>query len=96
MTTNIQGSTYPNQVYSTNPMHLSEHETSWKSKFPKLPVLILAIVQIIFTVLIFILEIASIAVLQYPVNAAGIWCALPFLTGAILLVILGKYYLFNQ
>ena len=88
--TQTKAQTNANPVYVTNSMGLSEYETSWKLKFPILPVLILAIVQIIFTVLIFILEIASIAILVYSVTAVGIWCALPFLTAVTLLLVVGE------
>ena len=81
---------YPAQV--TRPMGPFDYETSWRSKFPKIPVLILAIVQVIFDVIIFILEIASIAVLVYSVTAVGIWSGAAFLSAAILLFILGEYF----
>jgi hypothetical protein len=73
-------------------MNISEHETSWRSKFPRLPVLILSIIQFVFTIIIFILEIASLAVLIYQPTGVGIWCAVPFLTACILTFILGEYF----
>jgi hypothetical protein len=77
-------------------LNISEYETSWRSKFPKLSVLILSIIQFIFTILIFILEIASLAILINQPTGVGIWCAIPFLSACILTFILGKYFLFNN
>jgi hypothetical protein len=82
--------TYANPVFPNTQMNISEHETSWQSKFPKVPVLILAIVQIVFIVLIIILEIASLALVVYRVTGVGIWASIAFLTASILTVILGE------
>jgi hypothetical protein len=77
--------------------YISEHETSWRSKFPTRIVLILSIIQMVFIVLIFILEIASLAVNisnlggYYTPTGVGIWCGVPFSTASILALIFGKY-----
>jgi hypothetical protein len=87
-----------NQPVSINQsLNISEYETSWRSKFPKLAVLILSIIQFIFTILIFILEIASLAILINQPTGVGIWCAIPFLSACILTFILGKsiFYFIN-
>jgi len=72
--------------------NISEHEESWRSKFPSLIVLILAIVQFI-SIIIFILEIASLAVLILQPTGVVIWSSAPFLTVSILTFILGEYIL---
>jgi hypothetical protein len=77
-------------------LNISEYETSWRSKFPKLPVLILSIIQFAFTIIIFILEIASLATFIYEPTGVGIWCAIPFLAACFLTFILGKYFLFSH
>jgi len=53
-----QPTSYANPVFVNTPSNISQHETSWRSKFPTLVILILAIIQLLFTILIFILEIA--------------------------------------
>ncbi|CAF3772188.1 unnamed protein product [Rotaria magnacalcarata] len=67
-----------------------DYEMSWRSKFSKIPVLILGIVQVVLTLLIFILEIASLAVYNYQATGAGIWCSLSFIAAAILTILLVK------
>jgi hypothetical protein len=81
-------------VMTIGSSNISEHETSWRSKFPKLIVLILSIIQIIFTIIIFLLEIASLGVAIYQPTGVGIWSAIPFLTASILTFRLGEYILF--
>ena len=77
--------------------NISEYEESWRSKFPKLPILILGIVQIIFIIIIFILEIASLSLVAgYQPTGVGIWCAIPFIIAAILTLILGKFCFLNK
>jgi hypothetical protein len=68
---------------------LSEYENSWRTKFVRLPVLILGIVEIILTILILISEIASLGLSTYQGTGAGIWCDIPFMTAAILTIRLG-------
>jgi hypothetical protein len=68
----------------------SERERFWKSAFPRPLVLILSIIQLIFTVLIFFLEIASLAVLINVPTGVGIWSAIAFLPASLLTFILGK------
>ncbi|CAF1236544.1 unnamed protein product [Rotaria sordida] len=68
-----------------------DFENSWRSKFLKIPVLILGIVQAVLTLLIIILEIASLAVFNYQPTGAGIWCSISFVIAAILTIMLGKY-----
>ena len=69
----------------------SEHENSWRASFPKLPVFGLAIVQIVFIILIFILEIASLGVINgFRPTGVGIWCAVPFLIASVLTIYVGK------
>ncbi len=80
-------------VMTTGSLNISEYETSWRSKFPKTIVLILSIIQIIFTIIIFLLEIASLAIFTYQPTGVGIWGAIPFLTASILTFILGEYIL---
>ncbi|CAF3664054.1 unnamed protein product [Rotaria socialis] len=67
-----------------------DYETSWRSKFSTMPVLILGIAQVVLTLLIFILEIASLAVYNYQATGAGIWCSLSFIPAAILTILLVK------
>lgn len=50
--------------------------------------LIHGIVEIVLTVLIIILEIATLAVSTYSGTGVGIWCSIPFLTAGILTVLL--------
>lgn len=80
-----------NPVVIKPALDISEHEKSWRSKFLKLPILILSIVQFILTALIAILEIASLAILTYRPTGAGIWCAIPFSIAYSLTFILGEY-----
>ncbi|CAF1128055.1 unnamed protein product [Adineta steineri] len=71
-------------VYINTPGSISEKEQSWRSKFPKMPVLILSIIEFVLTIIIFIIEIASIVVLSNDgATGAGIWCAIPFLFSTI-------------
>ena len=93
MRTDNQATDSANPRYASNTGSISEHEASWRSKFPKIVVLILSIVQFLFTVLIFILEIAALAVFSYRQTGVGIWCAVAFLPACILTFILGKYFL---
>jgi uncharacterized membrane protein len=88
---NNQPPTQTQQTYTNQSVNSSEHETSWRSTFPKLIVLILSIIQFIFIILIFILEIASLAILIYQPTGVGIWCAIPFLTASSLTYTLGEY-----
>lgn len=67
---------------------LSEYNESWLAGFWRIPVLIHGIVEIILTILIFILEIASLAVSTYSATGAGIWCSISFVTTAILTILL--------
>lgn len=67
---------------------LSQYDESWLSRFWKIPVLIHSIVEIVLTILIFILEIATLAVSTYSATGAGIWCSIPFLTAGILTILL--------
>lgn len=94
---NMYAENQPQTQFTVAPVNrqpnISEHEASWRSKFPSLIVLILAIVQFIFTIIIFILEIASLAVLILQPTGVGIWSAAPFLTVSILTFILGEYIL---
>jgi hypothetical protein len=85
-----QPTSYASPVFVNTPSNISQHETNWRSTFPTLVVLILAIIQLLFTILIFILEIASLAVLIYLPTGVGIWCAIPFLTAGTLTLILGE------
>ncbi len=57
-----------------------------------MPVLILGIVEIVLTVLIILLEIASLGLSTYSATGAGIWCAIPFMTASVSTVQLGKFY----
>jgi hypothetical protein len=87
---NNQAPIYVNPVPVTFPSNVSEHERSWRSIFPRIPVYVLSIVQLVLTVLIFILEIASLAVLIYIPTGVGIWCALAFLPACLLTFRLGE------
>ena len=66
----------------------SQYDESWRSSFWRIPVLIHGGVQIVLTTLIFILEIATLAVSTYSATGAGIWCSIPFLIAAILTILL--------
>ncbi len=90
MRTDNQPSTQAQPVSINRSLNISEHETSWRSTFPKFLVLILSIIQFVFTILIFILEIASLVIFIYQPTGVGIWCAIPFLTACILTFILGE------
>ena len=63
----------------------SDSASDWQSKFPRKFIFMLALTQLLFTVVIIILEIASLA-LTRDLNAvgAGIWCAIPFIIACIL------------
>lgn len=87
----------PTIPFVNPPMHnrslnVSQYEASWRSKFPRLPIFVLSISQFIFTVLIFILEIASLATWSHEPTAVGIWCAVPFSIACISMFLLGKYF----
>ncbi|UJR32422.1 hypothetical protein I4U23_019884 [Adineta vaga] len=69
---------------------LSQYENSWRSRFPKLPILIYGIIEVILTILIIILEIASLAVSTYSATGAGFWCSIPFMAAAIMTILLVK------
>lgn len=85
--TNMHSNATVNGTHSNAP----QYEANWRAKFPRLPVLILSIIQFIFTLLIFILEIASIATaVSYRPTGVGIWCAVPFSTACGLTFLLGK------
>jgi hypothetical protein len=72
---------------------ISEHEESWRSKFSKSIILILSIIQMLFTFIIFALEIASLSVFIYDnPTGVGIWCTLPFAITCILTFLLGQYF----
>jgi hypothetical protein len=90
MHTDNQSPEFVNPAYTTAPSALSEHERSWRAAFPRILVLILSIIQTVLTVLIFILEIASLAVLIYIPTGVGIWGALAFLPACLLTFRLGK------
>ena len=83
---------FVNPPVNNRSLNVSQYEASWRSKFPRLPIFILSISQFIFTVLIFILEIASLATWNYQPTAVGIWCAIPFLIACISMFLLGKYF----
>jgi hypothetical protein len=70
----------------------SDHENSWRAKFPTKIVLSLSLIQTLLTLIILILEIASLGVIfgDRP-TGVGIWCALPFLIASILTFLLGQY-----
>ena len=57
-----QTNMHSNELVNGTRSNASQYEANWRSKFPRLPVLILSIIQFILTLLIFILEIASIAI----------------------------------
>ena len=67
-----------------------DHATSWKSKFLKTPVLIHGIIEIVLTVLIFILELVSLGLSTYSSTGAGIWCSISFIIAGIMSVVLGE------
>lgn len=72
--------------------NLPQYEANWRAKFPRLPVIILSIIQSILTLLIFILEIASLAVAaSYQPTGVGIWCAIPFSIACIFTFALGRF-----
>lgn len=74
------------------PSTLSQYESSWRSKFPTRPSFILFIVQIVLTILIFIMEIASLGVTRgFRPTGVGIWCAIPFTIASDFTFILGKF-----
>ena len=73
------------------PVSDSTIQSTWRSKFPKLPTLILGIVQIVFAAIVFILEIASLAILaSVRPTGVGIWSSMFFFTASILTIVLGK------
>ena len=56
-----------------------------------MPILIHGIVEMILTLLIIILEIASLVLSTYSATGAGIWCGIPFMIAAISTIMLGKF-----
>jgi hypothetical protein len=56
-----------------------------------MPVLIHGIVEIVLTVLIIILEIASLATSTYSATGAGIWCSISFMTAGTSTFMLGEF-----
>ena len=69
----------------------SEHEQSWRSKFPRKFSLILGIVQFVFIVLIVILEIAALGVAPtWRPTGVGIWSAIVFSIAAAMKIKLGR------
>lgn len=72
---------------------LSDQEANWQENFLKIPVAIHGIVQLAFTLLIIILEIASLATSVYLATGAGIWCSIFFMTAAVMTILLGRFSL---
>lgn len=82
-------------VISNNSM-ISDYENSWRLKFPKSYIIILSIIQTMFTVIIFALEIGSLTILPTDrPTGVGIWCSVPFMITIILTFVLGEYILFQ-
>lgn len=72
---------------------VSNYEDSWRSKFPRVPTMILGGVQVVLIGLIFILEIAALAIASYRNTGAGIWCSIVFLPTAVLTFLLGRRFI---
>lgn len=72
----------------------SQYESSWRSKFPKMPCFVLSIVQIVLIFLIFTLEVASLSATSgLRPTGVGIWCAIPFTIASVLTFLLGNFIL---
>ncbi len=78
-------------------IRLTVRETRWRVAWPYIITLILASFMLIFTLIIFILEIASLAIdnsntlSNTASTGAGIWCSLIFITAIIFMFLLGNY-----
>ena len=74
------------------PSTVSQYESSWRSKFPTRLSYVLFIVQMALTLLIVIMEIASLGVTRgFKPTGVGIWCAIPFTIASVFTFILGKF-----
>lgn len=92
---------YPH-VIDTRP-RMSTKEMLWRISWPYILTIVLASLMLLFTIIIFILEIASLAVdssnnlSNTASTGAGIWCSIFFLIPIVLMYLLGNLQLvFNK
>ena len=70
----------------------SDSASDWRSKFPRKFIFILSLTQLLFTVVILILEIISlVSTREGNAVGAGIWCAFPF-TIACIFTLIGLFF----
>jgi hypothetical protein len=87
---------YPPIIIPQRP-RLTPKEICWRSAWPYAITLVLATFMLIFTLIIFVLEIASLAIdssntlSNTASTGAGIWCSVSFMIAIILMYLLGKY-----
>jgi hypothetical protein len=85
---------YP-YVFENQP-HLSVRETLWRISWPNVFTLVLALLMLLFTISIFILEIASLAsdssnnLSNTASTGAGIWCSIFFIIPIVFMCLLGN------
>ncbi len=76
---------------------LTPNEIRWRRAWPYIITLILATVMLLFTLIIFALEIASLTIdgsetlSNTASTGAGIWCSLSFVTAVVFTYLLGRY-----
>jgi hypothetical protein len=82
------------------PPRLSTKEILWRISWPNIFTLVLASLMLLFTLSIFILEIASLAVdssnnlSNTASTGAGIWCSIFFLIPIVFMFLLGNFTIY--
>lgn len=75
-------------------LNQSPQRPSWEARFPTQLCLILAIIQMGLTAIIFILEVASSAILVGSrATGVGIWSAIPFTIASLFNYTVGEFIL---
>ncbi len=75
---------------------LTPSEIRWRLAWPHIITLVLATLMLLFTLIIFLLEIASLAIddsntlSNTASTGAGIWCSLSFFTAIVFTYLLGR------
>ncbi len=88
---------YPRVIIRRQP-RLTPNEIRWRLTWPYVITLVLATLMLLLTLIIFILEIASLAIDSSNIlsdtasTGAGIWCSLSFFITVVLMYLLGKYF----
>jgi len=91
---------YPPPILHHDRRRISPKELLWRLKWPYVFTLILASLMLLFIIIIFILEIASLAndnsnsLSNTASTGAGIWCSIFFIIPVICMYLQGIYTLF--